>query len=243
MQKKEVLAPLEEFFKDHLPNVLMGMRLAERADIFPEATVEERKLELFLNVAQGQNFSQSKAQFKKWILLKGMEDIHTSIGESLRLMLMYERIKRDNPMSSEEINKMRKLHYPSLIEKIQEVHGETFSHKKELLSLNKIRNALLHDNGIAVSTRLEEGEEKLTLYGARAILFWQDNERRVPMKIGEPSPPNTPLMMSAEKFQIEFAVGSSIELSLKQFVDVVWTSMFIKSDIEVMLNSLEMVEA
>ena len=242
MQKNEVIFPMAELFSNHLPNVLMGLRSVDKIEAYPEATEEERKLEWFFNVVQHQNFNQSKTHYKKWLLLKGFEDIHKAISESLRLVLIYKTIKKEGSISDKQIDKIRRLHYPSLVEKTQKVYQTIFSHEKEMLSLNKIRNALSHDNGIALSSRLENGEDNLTLDGARPILYWQDNERRVPMKIGELSPTNTPLMMSAEKFQIEFDVGSNIELSLKQFIDVIWTCMFIKADIEVTLDSLVAVE-
>jgi hypothetical protein len=38
-------------------------------------------------------------------------------------------------------------------------------------------------------------------------------------------------------------IGDIIELALKDFVDMVWTCIFIKSDVETMLDSAVMIEA
>lgn len=63
------------------------------------------------------------------------------------------------------------------------------------------------------------------------------------MELGKPGPVGAGLMMGAEKFQIEFDIGDIIELALKDFVDMVWTCIFIKSDLETMLDSTVMLEA
>jgi hypothetical protein len=42
----------------------------------------------------------------------------------------------------------------------------------------------------------------------------------VPAEFGNPSPKNAALMLGAEGFEIEFALGQSVELSLRQFIDI-----------------------
>lgn len=79
MKKNDVFAPMTELFRSQLPNVLMGMRLASTIGAFPEPTDEELKLQWVLNITQGIDFCQSKALYKKWLLLKGFEDIHKAI--------------------------------------------------------------------------------------------------------------------------------------------------------------------
>ncbi len=238
MQKNEVLASFDELLREQLPNILIGLRLVENVACFPEPIEEELKLQWVLNF-QGQDFSYNKAQYKKWLLLKGFEDIHKTISKCLRQTLVYERIKREGSISEQNIEKIRKLSYPDLIDKVQTACGKIFSHKKELDSFNLVRNALIHDNGVISETRLKSGEDKLILYGAYPILFFQDGDRRVPMEIGKPGPAGAGLMMGAEKFQIAFSVGEVITFSLKEFVNIVSTCIFIRADIGVMLEAVD----
>jgi hypothetical protein len=48
-------------------------------------------------------------------------------------------------------------------------------------------------------------------------------------------PENAALMLEAEDFVIEFAVGQPIQLSLKQFLDVLNTCIFLRADIALKL--------
>jgi len=245
MQKHEVMVPMVELLKNQLPNVLMGMRLVEKIETFPDPTEEELKLQWFLQVSQGQNFSQGKAQYKKWLLLKGFEDIYKAVRESLDLLWCYQKIQEVEATSIVELKEqVRKFDYKQLIKEINKIFKGQFSHQTEFKSFNKLRNSLMHAHGGIVTRKDCNNDAKslLTLYGARPILFFQDGNNRVPMEIGKPSPVNTPLMMGAEKFQITFSIGDTMELSLKEFVDVASTCFFIKADLEVMLDSIALGE-
>ena len=79
MKKNEVILPLEELFQNQLPNILIGMRLSDKIDFFPEPTEDELKLQWVLNFYQGCDFTSSKVQYKKWLLQKGFEEIHTDL--------------------------------------------------------------------------------------------------------------------------------------------------------------------
>jgi hypothetical protein len=54
---------------------------------------------------------------------------------------------------------------------------------------------------------------------------------------GKPGPENAALMLGAENFVIEFPVGQAIQLSLKLFLDVLNTCMFLRADIDLKLGA------
>lgn len=243
MKKIEVFQPMDELLRNQIPNVLMGMRLADKIETFPEATDEEQKLQWFLSVSQGRSFSQSREEYKSWLFLKGFEDIHRAIEETFKRMLIY-KLSIDGANSNTKIDRIRRFGYIELLAEVVSSFAYSFSHKDKFDSLNKIRKTLVHAHGF-VEKRNCNNEDKTALlfYGGRGLLFWQDGDgKRTPMEIGKASPQNAALMMTEERFQISFLIGEKINLSLSQFVDVFWTCMFIRSELETILGSLNVIE-
>jgi hypothetical protein len=68
-------------------------------------------------------------------------------------------------------------------------------------------------------------------------MFFKRGDQEVPAIFNEPGPENAALMLGAEEFQFEFSIGQTIELSLKQFQDVLNTCVFIKADIGSQIKS------
>jgi hypothetical protein len=62
-------------------------------------------------------------------------------------------------------------------------------------------------------------------------MFFKKDDEEVPAVFNRPGPENAALMLGAEEFRFEFSIGQAIELSLKQFLDVLNTCIFIRADI------------
>ncbi len=75
-------------------------------------------------------------------------------------------------------------------------------------------------------------KDKLIIFGRRFKVFFKRGEEEILAQLGKPGPENAALMLGAENFEIQFALGQSVELSLKQFLDVLNTCVFIRADIE-----------
>ena len=73
--------------------------------------------------------------------------------------------------------------------------------------------------------------------GRRFRLFLKRGEMEVLAEIGKPGPENAPLMLGAEDFVIEFPIGQAIQLSLRQFLDVLNTCIFLRADIDLKLGT------
>lgn len=244
MKKTEVFQPMDELLKNQIPNVLMGIRLADKVDAFPDATDEEQKLQWFLSISQGYSFLQGREEYKSWLFLKGFEDIHRAIEETFKRMLIY-KLNIDGVNSNTKIDGIRRLGYTDLLAEVVSSFDHSFSHKDRFDSLNKLRNTLVHAHGFVVKKNCNnEDKNALIFYGGRNLLFWQDSDgKQIPMQIGRASPQNSALMMTEERFQISFLIGEKVNLSLSQFVDIFWTCMFIRSELETILDSLSIIEA
>lgn len=53
----------------------------------------------------------------------------------------------------------------------------------------------------------------------RFKFFFKKGNQETPAVLGQPGPENAGLMLGAEEFQLEFSIGQSIDLSLRQFLD------------------------
>jgi hypothetical protein len=240
-----VLEPFHALISNCQNNVLLGLRLVEKVEIFPGPTTEELQ---FLQLAFGQrpgDMGQSKVGFKRWILLNGLKDINQCIGTTLQRLLVFKTIEGEMKLNSaldiearenELRHEMRGLHTPGLITKVCELCSEPLALQKEIESFNRARNCLEHAVGIVVERFCNNlQKDKLTIFGRRFKLFFKRGEEEVLAQMGSPGPDNEALMLGAEDFEIQFGLDQPIELSLRQFLDVLNTCVFIRADIDMKL--------
>jgi hypothetical protein len=123
--------------------------------------------------------------------------------------------------------------YPCLVEKANDLCRERLILREAIESFNRARNCLEHTGGV-VTTRFCDPPHrgKLTISGRRFKLFFKRGEEEVLAQLGKPGPENAALMLGAEDFEVQFKVDESLELSLKQFLDVLSTCTFVRADIE-----------
>jgi hypothetical protein len=92
---------------------------------------------------------------------------------------------------------------------------------------------LEHSGGIVVKRFCNNPQkDKMIILGRRVKLFFKRGDEETPAQIGTPGPENAALMMGAEDFEIEFALGQPVELSIKHFLDILNTCVFLRADIE-----------
>ena len=244
LDQKYVLKPLQQLLSHCHNNVLLGLRLVENIDRFPNPTSDELKLiqiQLMLG-NQSPNINHTKKLFKKWLLINGFEDIHSCIRTTLERLFIFKSIEnqlKTNP--SLEINKanailkkrVNKYNYPSLINAVHAELNDTLEYEKQLESINNARNCLVHRNGIIQEKDCNnEKKDKLLISGQRFKMFFKKGDDEVIAEIGKPGPENAALMLGAEEFRIEFHLGHQLDISLKQFVDILSTCIFFNADIE-----------
>ena len=245
LNRNYVLEPFHALISACQNNVLLGLRLAEKVETFPDPTAEELQ---FFQLAFAQlpgDLVESKARFKRWLLLNGLKDINQCIGTTLQRFIVFKTIEGEIKLNStldieardnELRHKVRDLPTPQLIAKVSELCSEPLALQKEIESFNRARNCLEHAVGIVVEKFCNNPQkDKLTILGRRFKLFFKRGEEEVLAQLGKPGPENAALMLGAEDFEIHFGIGQPIELSLKQFLDVLNTCVFIRADIDMKL--------
>lgn len=237
-----VLAPFQNLIANCQNNVLMGLRIVERVNELPLPTSEELQ---FLQLSFGApptDLEKNRSDFKRWLLLNGFEDIHGSIRVGLERLFVFETIKAKLKTSSnisidefekELHSKVTKFHFPQLIGEVSSLFNEPFEYLRHAESYNAARNCLEHTNGVVTQRHCNNPEkDKIIIHGHRFKMFFKKDDQEVPAVLNKPGPENAALMLGAEEFQFEFSIGQPIELSLKQFVDVLNTCVFIQADIQ-----------
>ena len=246
LDRNYVLAPFHNLISNCQNNVLMGLRIIEKVDTFPGPTPEELQ---FFQLSFGgpvTDLEQSKVLFKKWIIVNGFEDVYKSIRATLERLLIFRTIestiKENKKFNIEESErelrlKVTRLDFPELIARVNSLFDEKLQYQKEVESFRKARNCLEHAHGTVARRDCNNPEkDKLIIHGNRFRLFFKKGEEEVLAEIGKAGPENAALMLGGEEFQIEFPLGQSIELSLKQFIDILNTCVFIRADIDLKLK-------
>jgi len=237
-----VLAPFHSLLGDCQNNVLMGLRIVEKLDKFPEPTQEELQ---FFQLSMGghiTDITKSKSLFKKWVLVNGFEDIHKCFRVTLERLFILKtidsKIKAGETFNVEEAElelkiKASNLYFDQLVNSVNSLFPEPLQYQKHILSFNNARNCLIHTNGIVTARHCNNPEkDKLIIIGNRFKMFFKKGEEEVIAEIGKPGPANASLMLGAEEFQIEFIKDKEIELDLKQFLDILNMCIFVRADID-----------
>jgi hypothetical protein len=239
-----VLAPFNYLLANCQNNVLMGLRLVEKIEKFPEPTLEELQ---FFQLSIGglvTDIGKSQTLFKKWVLINGFEDIHKCIRVTLERLYIFKTVQKNIANISNLDEFVKELHvkatnfyFDGLIKEITLYLTEPLKCKIYIESLNNARNCLVHTNAVVTTRHCNNIEkDKLKIIGKRFKYFFKNCEEEVIAEIGKPGPENAALMLGAEEFEIVFEKNSEIELNLKQFLDVLSTCVFINAEIDIVLK-------
>ena len=238
-----VLHPFKELLGNCQNNVLLGLRLVEKIENFPEPTPEELQfMQLYFN-GHITEINQSKSLFKQWVLKNGFEDIHNYIRTTLERLYVFKNVEAEikkgstikvDELEIELIQKANKLNFPVLIEKITNLFDEPLDYQKHIESINNARNCFIHRNGIVGEKDINNAQiKKLEIIGNRFKLFFKKGDQEVIAEFGKPGPENAALMLGGEEFIIDFDIKQKIDISLKQFIDILITCVFFNADLEV----------
>jgi hypothetical protein len=233
-----VLAPFQQLLGYCQTNVLLGLRLVERIEKFPGPTEEELEFSQ-IQIQLGRHvpdISDSKRLFKQWILRNGFEEIHTSIRFALERLYVYKEfeveVKGNTLVNTAELEKVlwmraNKFNFPNLIEHINFRLKEPLQYQRNIETINAARNCFVHRNGIVGLKDLNnDSKDKLTITGHRFKVFFNKDGKEVSAMLSKPGPENAALMLGAEEFTIDFGLSERIDISLKQFIDILNTCLF-----------------
>jgi hypothetical protein len=219
----------------------MGLRIVERINELPGPTPEELQFFQLSFGAPSTNLEKNRSAFKRWLLLNGFQDIVRSIRVGLERLFVFETTKarlqksphiQIDDLEKELYAKVTRFRFPQLIREVGGVFSEPFEYLKHAESYNAARNCLQHTDGVVTERHCNNGQkDKIVIDGHRFKMFFKKGDQEVPAILNQPGPENAALMLSAEEFRFDFSIGEAIELSLKQFLDVLNTCVFIQADI------------
>lgn len=101
---------------------------------------------------------------------------------------------------------------------------------KKTKHLQKNERQAKIENGIVTNLQLRLGHNLIT--GNRFKMFYKKGDEEVLAEVGKPGPENAALMLGAEEFKIEFSIGDKLDITLKQFIDILNTCIFFNADVE-----------
>jgi hypothetical protein len=246
MNSDYVLAPFNYFLSNCQNNVLLALRTIENTDEFPIPTPEELSFIQLTLDDKGLDFKKTKSIFKKWVLLNGFEDIHKAIKGLLERLIVFKDIefelKNNKNLQVEEFERNRLAQArvwktPQLFDELKRRYGIKLECENHFTSFNAARNCLIHTDGIVTERHCSNGtKDKLIIYGQRFKLFFSKGDEEIEAELGRAVPENTGLMLGAEEFHIEFSLDEPVDLSLKQFVEILHTCVFMRAEIDALLK-------
>lgn len=238
-----VLAPLDALLANCHSNVVLGLRLVQQIDDFPPPTSDELQFMQLSFGGRPDDLVASRKRFQRWILLNGFEDVHMALRDTLERLIVWKRLQRTaqaNETTADERERslraeVSRLHFPQLLAQAAAYFPTGLTYQSHAESFNAARNCLQHTHGIVTERHCTDG--RLIVRGRRFKLYFKKEGEEIPAVMGHAGPEGAALMLGAEEFQLKFDVGESIELTLKQFLDVLNTCIFVRAEVSEFLNS------
>lgn len=173
LNRNDSLITLNEKLSECTNAVFFGINSINKIEVLPE-TLSDNENSIFTHEPVNKmSIEESRINFKKWVLKKGFEDLISALTE-LMISFSYivdlnKKIKQHPKRTFEEFKlliferneKNTKLPFPKLIEKVNNSLKEPLKFSEEILSINKVRNCLVHRNGVVHPTdfNVENGLE------------------------------------------------------------------------------------
>lgn len=247
---KTVQAQLQKVLKECSDSITLGLQAIENMDAVPtkpEIKITDEKFDVnkphpeFSEFRIGKpemNFDTQKDNFKKWIFKKGFEDLIKGINLALIDAYFYISILKLNGNTysitdlEKEIVKLRKnaLDQQSLPQLLQKINlNESLQFESKILSINKVRNCLVHRNGIVTAEKDINDKlnnvlrlEYLNLELVNVDADGKETLERINTGIG--------VMIKAK--EKKFQIGEEITINYSEFKSLLFTAMHFGIDLE-----------
>ena len=168
-----------------------------------------------------------------WIFRKAFEDV--IIGLTLSLIQAYtlleikERSQRSTAIPFEsaeaiqnEIDKIgiqaRKLPFPALIDNIESHISDTLFFKEEIISINQIRNCLVHKNGI-----VQNAQMSLKYIDSKVSVKTADSVVELTKEVKDQNIPIQGMSFEEIRRENNFRAGDKVQISSDMFKAITYT--------------------
>ena len=227
--------PLIEVIKESNDNILFGLRLINEIKTLPEISIEQlsadfNKSGIRFEIGQPiKDISKQKEIFSSWILKKGFEDlvkaINLSVIEAYYITQLYKLSGKTLLIAEleNEINKIKKdalsqANFPELLNK--KLNITVMTYKESVKSINKVRNCLIHRNGIVTQEKdindKINNALKLTYYSLDLVRLDENGKETDRLE-------NTGIGIMAKPKEKIFCVGEKIQLTEAEFRGCLFT--------------------
>jgi hypothetical protein len=193
LSNDDIIQPLLGVLNDIKNNLLFGLNLLTHSNIELVSKIDFFENRGLIDFGKGDNNPEIiKENFKNWLITKALEDLikglQFSIGKALGHCKLIRLICKNSRRTKNEIEfelsminkKIRKAHFPNLIEDLEIITGNKLNLKQHILSINKIRNCLTHRYGIVREDDLNsEGVLELKWKKLSIMLASNDNKKEV----------------------------------------------------------------
>ncbi|MGB3342830.1 MAG: hypothetical protein WBA61_02860 [Aequorivita sp.] len=173
LNRNDSLITLNEKLSESTNAVFFAISSIDKIDVLPEALNDDENSIFTHEPLNKMSIDESRINFKNWVLKKGFEDLITALTElmiSFSYIVDLNKNLKANPKRTlgefkqlmfKRNEKNTKLPFPKLIEKVNSSLKEPLKFSEEILSINKVRNCLVHRNGIIHPTdfNIENGLE------------------------------------------------------------------------------------
>lgn len=237
-----VYAPLVSTLENCSNTVLFGLQLLDSAENIvstEEITTEDIFNSCYFDNSEKEiDVNKNKSDFKIWILQKAFEDIVKGLNLSLieayfynSLIMLYSEKK--TVLYSQlvaEIDELKKSaskqHLPELIKEVKSRLTGKLDFEDEITSFNKLRNCLVHRNGIVTLKDINDTENnRLNVKYCRAKVFYIENNEEIEVVKYSVINSGATIQMKFIKESFYFEVGEKVSINFHQFNDVLVTCM------------------
>lgn len=157
-------APLDKILDECYNIVYIGLSYNETQSEISENIMGEDGFTMYEHRGPLPLQKERQEMFKSWIIKKGVEDLIKAVNQMLiQVCTLIDKIEPLKQVKSSEelkellerkIRKIEKLGAPELFLMINKKLGGITEFENEILSLNKLRNCLVHNDGITHDTGL-----------------------------------------------------------------------------------------
>lgn len=206
--------------------LLWGMNSIEEINSIPESISVSPKSMLVFSPIVKMDVEQSRDNFQHWIIKKGFEDLIIAINELLlsftHVLDMQKKLLEKNYNLKElqdlliQPNQNSKSHIPILMDKVEASLISPLKYRKEILSINKTRNCLVHRNGYVQKNDFNENDT-LKLDWWFYNFFIEHRGEKKPLGSYAVLTDETRFIMEENQRSLVFQKNQRITINLEQF--------------------------
>jgi hypothetical protein len=218
--------------KNSAKHVLFGLRSIETTNNFVEPhdlSDNEGFFVYYLDNKEDLPAIQ-KQQYKKWLIKKGIEDLMKGISLTLIDAYCYGSLyaAKDAMTLTDQFLAVRekaekeahKLALPNLITHLtSKFLRDRLVHEQDILSINKVRNCLVHRDGFVTDKDVNHGADELMVSYKRLKIIKVSTSQ----EITAPTSNDSSVRFALEPATIQFKIGDHLDFNFRNFNDFNFT--------------------